>query len=275
MRQALALIPWLLTLAPVASAAEYSETIYDVSGILEHVGDDLEPNELAEILINFAGEPEDWGAPALVVAKDGKLVAGGGEAPPERPMPPTWMPYITVEDVETSASAVEGSGGSTMLPAMEVMDAGKMAIFSDPTGAPFAVWQDGNHTGAELKDAPGSLTWVELGTGDIATATKFYKDVFGWGAQTVPMGDSGEYTLFTLGEDQVAGGYDKTGVLPDEVPPHWLVYFAIDDIDATVEKATALGARAGDIIDVEMAGRMSVIHDPQGEVFGAIQGSSQ
>jgi predicted enzyme related to lactoylglutathione lyase len=87
------------------------------------------------------------------------------------------------------------------------------------------------------------------------------------------MGDSGEYTLFTLGEDQVAGGYDKTGVLPDQVPPHWLVYFAVDDIEATVANVTALGAKAGDIIDLEMAGRrMSVIHDPQGAVFGVFQG---
>ena len=229
-------------------------------------------------LFGWTGEDQPAGDSQIytLFSKDGKLVAGGGEAPPEQPMPPAWMPYITVADVETTASAVEGSGGSTLMPPLEVMDAGKMAIFSDPTGAPIAVWQDGNHTGAELKDAPGSLTWVELGTGDIATATKFYRDVFGWGSDTVPMGASGEYTLFTLGEDQVAGGYDKTGVLPDQVPPHWLVYFAIDDIEATVAKATALGARAGDIIDLEMAGRrMSVIHDPQGAVFGVFEGSSQ
>jgi len=227
-------------------------------------------------LFGWTGEDQPAGESQIytLFSKDGKQVAGGGEPPPEQPMPPAWAAYVTVEDVDETEARVTGSGGTTLMGPMDVMDAGRMAIFADPTGAPFAVWQDGNHTGAELKDAHGSLTWVELGTGDIATATKFYRDVFGWGSETVPMGDSGEYTLFTLGEDQVAGGYDKTGVLPDEVPPHWLVYFAVDDIDATVEKATALGAKAGDIIEV-MAGRLSIIHDPQGAVFGAIQGSSQ
>ena len=207
-------------------------------------------------------------------SKDGKQVAGGGEAPPEMPMPPAWTPYITVENLDTAAAAIEGAGGTAIVPPMDVMDAGRMGIFSDPSGAPVALWQDGNHTGADLFNEPGSISWVELGTGDIASATKFYKDVFGWGSETAPMGDSGEYTLFTQGENQIAGGYDKTGVLPDEVPPHWLVYFATDDIEATVAKANELGGTATDVMEVEMAGKISVIHDPQGAVFGVIQGSS-
>jgi hypothetical protein len=202
----------------------------------------------------------------------GKQVAGGGEYPPDMEgMPPRWTPYVTVTDADATAAKVVEAGGSTMMGPLDVMDAGRMAIFIDPTGVPFAVWQDGNHTGAELKGEPGSLTWVELASGDIAAATKFYGEVFGWGAETAPMGESGEYTLFRLGEENAAGGYDKAGVLPDEVPAHWLAYFAVDDIDATVEKAKALGGTATDVMEVEMAGRFSVITDPQGAVFGAIQ----
>lgn len=226
-------------------------------------------------LFGWTGDDQPAGESQIytLFSKDGKLVSGGGEAPPEQPMPPSWMPYITVEDVDATAARVTGSGGTTLMGPMDVMDAGRMAIFSDPTGAAIAVWQDGNHTGAELKNEPGSLSWVELGTGDIATATKFYTDVFGWGTETAPMGSTGgEYTLFTQGEDQIAGGYDKTGVLPDEVPPHWLVYFDTDDIDATVAKANELGGTATDVMEVDMAGRISVIHDPQGAVFGVIQG---
>lgn len=224
-------------------------------------------------LFGWTGDDQPAGESQVytLFSKDGKQVAGGGEPPPEQPMPPAWTPYITVEDVGATAARVEGSGGVTIMPPLDVMDAGKMAIFSDPTGAPIAVWQDGNHTGAELLDAPGSITWVELGTGDIATATKFYKDVFGWGSEVGPMGSGGEYTVFKLGEDNVAGAYDKTGVLPDEVPPHWLVYFAVDDIDATVAKATELSGTAIDITEVPDVGRFSVIHDPQGAVFAAIE----
>jgi hypothetical protein len=224
-------------------------------------------------LFGWTGDDQPAGESQVytMFSKDGKQVAGGGEAPPEQPMPPAWTPYITVDDVDTTAGRVEGSGGVTLMPPLDVMDAGRMAIFSDPTGAPVAVWQDGNATGAELFDAPGSITWVELGTGDIATATKFYKDVFGWGSEVGPMGSGGEYTVFKLGEDNVAGAYDKTGVLPDEVPPHWLVYFAVDDIEATVSKAKDLGGNAIDIMEVADVGRFSVITDPQGAVFAAIE----
>jgi predicted enzyme related to lactoylglutathione lyase len=229
-------------------------------------------------LFGWTGEDQPAGESQVytMFSKDGKLVSGGGEAPPDQPMPPAWMCYVTVEDVDATASRVAGSGGKTFMEPLDVMDSGRMAIFADPTGAVFGVWQDGTHTGAELKNAPGSITWTELATADVATATKFYTDVFGWGTETAPMGDSGgEYTLFTHGEDQIAGGYDKTNILPDEVPPHWLVYFATDDIDATAAKATELGAQnVGDIIDVEMAGRLSVITDPQGATFAALQGES-
>ena len=225
-------------------------------------------------LFGWTGDDQPAGESQVytMFSKDGKLVGGGGEPPPEQPMPPAWTAYITVDDVDDTAARVSGSGGMTLMPPLDVMDAGRMAIFTDPTGAPFAVWQDGESTGAELFNEPGSLSWVELGTGDIATATKFYKDVFGWGSETAPMGDSGEYTLFTQGEEQVAGGYDKTGLVPDEVPPSWMVYFQVDDIDATVAKASELGAQqVGDVQDVEMAGRFAIITDPQGATFGAIE----
>jgi uncharacterized protein len=203
---------------------------------------------------------------------DGKQVAGGGEAPPDQPMPPAWTPYITVDDVDETAARVEGSGGTVMMPPMDVMDQGRMAIFMDPTGAAVAVWQDGSHTGAELFDAPGAITWVELGTGDVATATKFYRDVFGWSSEVAPDPSTGnDYTLFKLGDTQVGGAYDKTAVMPEEVPPHWLVYFAVEDAEATTSKARELGGTAPEIMDVSGVGKISIINDPQGAVFGVLE----
>ncbi len=217
-----------------------------------------------------AGESQVY----TIFSKDGMEVAGGGEYPPEQAgTPPAWTPYVTVDDVDETAARVAEAGGSTMVEPMDVMDAGRTAMFVDSTGVPFAVWQDGNHTGAELKNAPDSLTWVELASGDIAASTKFYNEVFGWGSQTAPMGDSGEYTLFLLGDQQAAGGYAKEGVLPDEVPPHWLPYFAVADIDAFVEKANELGGTASGVMETDEAGRFTIVNDPQGAVFGAIQES--
>jgi uncharacterized protein len=237
-----------------------------------------------EAAVDFYGELFGWEGddqPAgesgiyTLFRQGGKQVAGGGEPPPDQPMPPAWTPYITVDDVDATAARVEGSGGTVMMPPMDVMGQGRMAIFSDPTGAVVAVWQDGNHTGAEVFDAHGAITWVELGTGDVASATKFYNDVFGWSSQVAPDPQTGgEYTLFLIGEQQVAGAFDKTPIMPD-VPPHWLVYFMVDDAAATAAKAKELGGTAGDeIMDVPGVGKISIINDPQGAVFGVLEPSA-
>lgn len=228
-------------------------------------------------LFGWTGDDQPAGESGTytLFSQGGKQVAGGGEAPPDQPMPPAWTPYITVQDVDETAARVESSGGTVLVPPMDVMDAGRMAMFVDPAGAAVAVWQDGNNTGAELFDAHGAMTWVELGTGDVASATKFYKDVFGWASQVAPDPQTGgEYTLFLLGEEQVAGAFDKTPIMPD-VPPHWLVYFRVDDAAATAAKAKELGGTAGDdIMDVPGVGKISIINDPQGAMFGVLEPAS-
>ncbi len=185
--------------------------------------------------------------------------------------PPAWSTYVSVDDADATAAAVKEAGGAVYAEPMDVMDLGRMAIFADPTGAAFGVWQPGSFPGAGLVNESGALAWNELGTRDPDAAKAFYAAVFGWEFEDQDMGEMGTYTILKLGEDQVGGLMDISGRVPDEVPAHWLAYFAVDDTDATVEQVKGSG---GDVrfgpIDIP-AGRFAVVADPAGAVFAVIQ----
>jgi predicted enzyme related to lactoylglutathione lyase len=209
----------------------------------------------------------DGGGYRMALLRD-KAVAGIG--PAQDPGPPRWTTYVAVADVDATTAAVKEAGGTVLLQPMDVLTAGRMAVFADPTGAVCSVWQAGEHKGSQLANEPGSFTWTELETRDPETAAAFYGAVFGWKGETTtePM----PYTTFMLDEQPKAGMMDITGRVPDEVPNHWLVYFAVDDCDATVEATTKAGGQtfAGPF-DIPNMGRFAVLGDPQGAVFAVIK----
>ncbi len=92
------------------------------------------------------------------------------------------------------------AGGSVIAEPMDVIDLGTMAVFADPSGAVFGVWQPGTFPGAGLVNEPGALSWNELNTRDVAGAKEFYGAVFGWAFEDQDMGETGTYTTISLGE---------------------------------------------------------------------------
>src|SRR5215212_7631103 len=120
--------------------------------------------------------------------RGGKQVAGLGPLQQEG-QPPAWTTYIASDDADATAKAADEAGGQVFTPPFDVMDAGRMTIIADPTGAIFGVWQAGEHHGAQLVNEPGSLCWNELATRDTGAAAKFYDAVFGWQADTQDFGD--------------------------------------------------------------------------------------
>ena len=187
--------------------------------------------------------------------------------------PPAWMTYVNVIDADGTAKMVADAGGTVLMAPMDVLDQGRMAVFADPAGAVIAVWQAAAHKGAELVNEPVSYCWTELATRDVDGAKAFYSAVFGWDSATTtgPM----EYTEFKVDGDSIAGMFQMAGVMPDEVPPHWGVYFAVTDCDAAVDAATGLGASvAAPAMDVPV-GRFATLIDPQGASFRVIKLSEQ
>jgi hypothetical protein len=233
-----------------------------------------------EAAATFYGELFGWGIPELPnsaelggyrrAKKDGKDVAGVAPLMQEG-QPPAWTSYISVEDADATAAAVKEAGGSVIAEPMDVMDLGRMAIFADPTGAVFGIWQPGTFPGAGLVNEPGALAWNELGTRDPDAAKAFYGTVFGWGTRDNDMGEMGTYTEWLRGEDSIGGMMDVSGRLPDEIPAHWLVYFAVENTDAALEtvKSSGGGVSFGPV-DIP-AGRFAIVTDPHGAAFAVIQ----
>jgi predicted enzyme related to lactoylglutathione lyase len=212
------------------------------------------------------GPPEAGGYRMCLL--HGKPVAGlGSQMQPD--IPPYWTTYVSVSDVDATVKSVESAGGQVMMPTMDVLTAGRMAVFADPTGAPFSVWQPGDHIGSGYVNEPGAVSWNELATRDPDQAIVFYSEVFGWTADAQPMGDM-TYTVWLLDGNPVGGMMPMGEQWPAEAPSHWAVYFAVEDTDATVAKVTELG---GSVIapptDIPQ-GRFAALSDPHGAMFSVI-----
>lgn len=185
-------------------------------------------------------------------------------------MPPAWSSYVAVDDLDATVTKVGPAGGRVLQPPMDVMEAGRMAVVSDPTGAVIGTWQAKQHIGARIVNEHGALSWTELITPDPAKAAAFYREVFGWTSQTAPM-PSGEYTVF-----HVAGGNESgiAGAMAPPVPgmpPHWGVYFTVDDAAATAARASELGAQVlMQPTPMPGVGTLATLTDPQGAAFSVM-----
>jgi uncharacterized protein len=219
----------------------------------------------------------------------GRDVAAVGSQPEGAPPRATWNTYVWVDSAEETASKVRDAGGRVVTEPFDVMDAGRMAVFADPEGAVFCVWQPKEHRGARLVNEPGSVNFNGLNTRDPESAKSFYAAVFGWG--TLDVGGAEMWRLPGYGDhlaernpqlrEQMAQGgappgfedvvatLNPIGDDQPDVPPHWSVTFAVEDADATAEKARELGGQVvSEPFDAPWV-RMTVIADPQGATLVA------
>ena len=198
---------------------------------------------------------------------DGHNVAGLGERQDES-IPPHWNCYVTVEDVDASAARAAELGASLLAEPFDVFDAGRMAVIADPQGAALSLWQPKDNIGAGLVNEPGALTWNDLMSPDIPASSDFYRGLFGWEIAEIE-GAGGQYWSITN------NGRINGGIMPAPPGGHpvWNLYFAVEDADAAVAKATSLGA--GTIMgatDVPNGTRFAVLSDPSGAVFSVAAG---
>jgi uncharacterized protein len=183
-------------------------------------------------------------------------------------IPPHWNTYIAVDDVDAVTPKATSLGGKILMPPFDVFDAGRMSVVQDPTGAVLCLWQAKKHIGARVKNEPNSPTWAEVMTTNVDTAGKFYTGLLGWKAHP----DHGGYTLFKAGSDNAAGMMAIPAAEAGKIPPHWMVYFAVADCDATTAKAMSLGGKTyHPPTDVPGVGRFAVLGDAQGAAFGVIK----
>jgi uncharacterized protein len=205
----------------------------------------------------------------VMFAKDGQLVAGALQ-PAMAGLPPTWNIYFSTADTAAAVKAVEAAGGQVHRPPTKEFDQGVSAVCSDAEGAVFSLWQPVKLTGMALTDAPGSFCWSEVATRDPDSAKDFYPAVFGWTPVTTDH-DGAPCTQWTMGDRSVAGMMLIEPPMPDHVPPHWLVYFMVDDLKESMETVTRLGGRClSGPMDIGI-GLSAVLKDPSGPVFGVME----
>jgi predicted enzyme related to lactoylglutathione lyase len=217
-------------------------------------------------------------------------VAAVGSVPEGAPPMAMWNTYVWVDSADETASKVVDAGGRVLMGPFDVMNAGRMAVFADPEGAMFCVWQPKEHRGARIVNEHGSLNFNTLNTHDAGRAKSFYGSVFGW--QTLEL--DGGFEMWTLpgygdhlesrdpdlrknmaeadapeGFEDVVASINPIAADQPDTPANWGVTFAVDDADAIAKAAGELG---GTVIAPPFDApwvRMTVIADPQGAIFTA------
>lgn len=188
---------------------------------------------------------------------DGKIVAGGAPSY-MKGMPSFWSSYVTVENVDESAQKAKELGGKVVMPAMDVMNAGRMAGIQDPTGATVFIWQPKNHIGASIVNTVGAMCWNELYTRDIEKAKTFYNKLFGWEFEKQDVGF--EYWIIRNNGRRNGGAMTIPPEMGD-MPPNWMVYFTVKNADEAATKVKELGGTVHKVEPISI-GKICVISDP-------------
>ena len=198
---------------------------------------------------------------------DGHSVAALGPTQGED-MPPHWNCYVSVDDADASAARAKELGATLLAEPFDVFEAGRMAAFADPQGAVLSVWQAKENIGAGLVNVLGALTWNDLITPDVEASAAFYRALFGWEISETE-GSGGQYWSIT-NDGRLNGGMMP---LPPGGHPAWNLYFACEDVDATIAQAGELGAETVmGPIDIPNGSRFAILRDPSGAVFSVASG---
>ena len=234
--------------------------------------------------------PPDSPGSYFIARLGGGDVAAIGSQPEGAPPMAVWNTYIWVDSAEETAAKVCDAGGRVLSDPFDVTDAGRMAVLADGEGAAFCVWEAGRHKGARIVNEPGSLNFNVLNTRDAHGAESFYGAVFRWelldlggGGQMWRLPGYGEFLerrdpglRARMAESGAPSGFEDVvavlttiGEEQGDLPASWSVTFAVDDADATAQKAAQLGGRVvAAPFDAPWV-RMTVLADPAGAVFTA------
>ncbi len=232
-----------------------------------------------ERAIAFYGEVIGWKVQTMAMPDGkeysmfvaGETPVGGCIQPPVAEIPPHWVSYASVEDVDSTSARMIKAGAETLMPAFDIPTVGRAQPMADPTGGAFFLF----HAAQEDRPAPtgvGSFHWNELITRDPEAAVSFYEKTLGYTHETMEM-PNGTYFVLKNGETARAGVVARDGAEPRS---HWQQYVTLDDCDAAVSRVQKNGGKVLSApADVPGVGRIAVIEDPTGAVLGLIKPPAQ
>lgn len=170
-----------------------------------------------------------------VMALSDEMIAGGAK--------PSWLGYIGVDDVDASVAETVAAGGQVHLPAFDIPGVGRIAMVTDPQGAPFYLMRgavEGETSTAFAREGKnGHCCWNELVTTDSDAALGFYTKAFNWNLpEPMDMGPMGKYHFINSGDIPLGA---CCGPIPGMEGAHWNYYFRVPSIESAVEKVKAAG----------------------------------
>ncbi len=205
---------------------------------------------------------------SYTVAKLGETMVGGMMKLPMPDVPPNWMSYVSVEEVDAAVKAAKDGGGNVVMEPMDVADMMRLAVVSDPSGAVIAMMHNnGGDPPAPEQLGPGRFCWETVSTKDVDAAKLFYGKVFGWQTEAGP----GDVEVFTR-ESGNPSGQVADIQKAQGMPPFWLTYVVVEKLDAARQKAEKLGGKiVQPKIEVAGVGTIALLQDPQGAMLGLFE----
>lgn len=229
----------------------------------------------------FFGEVLGWSFGEMPGVPGGELIRVGGRTagalmdlgagafPPGTP--PAIGVLLKVEDADAGVEKVRALGGAAEEP-MDVLENGRMAICTDPTGAVFGLWQARAAQGIDVDShAHGAPGWFDLVTRGADRAVAFYTALFGWTVEERSPAPHMRYRLFKL-DDRPVGGAMEMLETAEGVPPNWMVGVSVDDAHGTARRAAELGGEiCMPVEEIPGVGNFGLLRSPQGVAFHIIE----
>jgi uncharacterized protein len=210
----------------------------------------------------------DGGNAGGVLTLNDEMKAGGAR--------PLWLGYLHVRDVDATVAAIKRDRGQTMMEPWDQPGVGRLAMVTDPQGAPFYLMNPipPEHDPTAVSDVfsvdqAEHVRWNELSTSNAEAAVEFYTRHFGWTQQgEMDMGECGKYRFVQKNGVGIGAIMPR---MPDMPVSQWAFYFGVEDIDSAAKAITDNG---GYILNgpMEIPGGEFALNgmDPQGASFGLV-----
>lgn len=198
----------------------------------------------------------------------------------------TWTVWFAVDDADEAAERIEELGGAILEGPSELpgpgdrsdaggTDAGRIVVALDPGGMEFGGWEAGDHVGADALDEPGTMTGADAASGEPGQSRTFYERLFAFRHEPAPDAENHAIShAIHHGDGRPLGRLEIAG---DELP-HWLVRFAVPDLDAALAAASSAGAEVSTTSDTATShtatsrpARSAIVRDPDGARFGVVE----
>jgi hypothetical protein len=193
----------------------------------------------------------------------------------QKGIPPNWMPYVDVDNVDETARKTQFLGGKITHGPQEIPGTGRFAVLQDPQGATFGVYKS-NRSSQAWDGTPtlGRFSWHELMTTDHEKAFEFYRQLFGWQKMGgMDMGGGSMYAMYGMKGKMFGGIFNRPAEMA-AMSPFWMVYVNVKDVKKAVEIATKAGGFVKQPPMEVPGGMIAILGDPQGVGFAVHSGGS-